>query len=394
MRRAYLQAVGGVAGDMLLAAVISAGAPEAELANFLAGLPGRLILQTEHVTVSGLSALRVKLSAAEPGGLPSRFSAFMEMVEGLAIEETLKARAREIFQVIFQAEARVHGRSLSEVHLHELSAYDTLGDVLGVLYGLQLLRVSELYVSPLPLGSGLIETAHGTLPLPAPATLEILREIPVYGIPESFETVTPTGAALVKVLARGFGKMPSMEIEAVGTGAGSSVFETRPNVVRLLVGRVPEVEVAEEVWEIVTDLDDESPEVLGYLMERLLSAGALDVGFLPRFMKKGRPGVRLEVLSQPEKLEALARLVLEETGTLGVRLRRVERRTLRREIRTVKTPWGTVRVKVARSPEGGLKLKPEYEDLRKIARKSGLPLRRVREEVQTLFSELKWERNK
>ena len=381
MKRAYLQAVGGVSGDMFLSALISAGVPAEELAGFLARLPGKLRLEAKEITVSGLKAIRINLSAESPGALPSRFPDFMAMLEKLDLEPSLREKAREIFALIFQAEARVHGRELSEVNLHELSAYDTLGDVLGVLYGLNFLGISELYVSPLPLGSGLIETAHGRLPLPAPAAAEILKGVPVYGISESFETVTPTGAALVKGLAKDFGPFPEMTIEAVGVGTGSFSFEARPNLLRLFVGEPVEKLPKEEVWEIITDLDDESPETLGYLMERLLSAGALDVGFSPRFMKKNRPGLKVEVISFPDKVRELALILLEETSTLGVRIRRAERLCLPREIRTIETPYGQVRVKLARSPSGKTKFKPEAEDLIKFSRKSGRPLSEVRQAV-------------
>jgi len=392
MRRAWLQAVGGVAGDMFLAALLSAGVPEEELSRFLSGLPGGLQLETERLSVSGISATRVRLSASAPGALPSRLPEFLALIEGLGLPRRILEPALRVFRLIFEAEARVHGRAPEEVNLHELSAWDTLGDVLGVIWGLERLRISELYVSPLPLGAGLLETAHGRLPHPAPAALEILKGVPVYGIPESYETVTPTGAALVRVLARGFGPAPPMELEAVGVGAGTFAFETRPNLLRLLVGRPPARPEPEEVVEIVTDLDDETPETLAEVAERLLSAGALDVGLIPRTMKKGRPGVRLEALSRPEEAEVLARLLLEETGTLGVRLRRVERRALPRRVLSVETPWGPVRVKAALTPSGSLKAKPEFEDLRALSRKTGLPLRRIREEVQARLAELKWDK--
>ncbi|MBX6423787.1 nickel pincer cofactor biosynthesis protein LarC [Thermosulfurimonas sp. F29] len=380
-KRAYLQAVGGVAGDMFLAALIAAGVPEEDLSTFLSTLPGGLILKTERVSVAGISALRVRLSAAEPGGLPSRFAEFMALLDRLDLSEGLREKARGVFRRIFEAEARVHGVSLEAVNLHELSAWDTLGDVLGVLWGLERLGITELYVSPLPLGQGLIHTAHGVLPLPAPATLEILRGVPVYGVEERLETVTPTGAALVRVLARGFGPLPEMSLETVGLGAGHHELSTRPNLLRLLVGTSSRIG-KEEVCEIVTDLDDETPETLAHVAERLLSAGALDVGFSPRFMKKGRPGVRLEVLCRPEEVSRLSDLVLEETSTLGVRIRRVKRRVLPREVREMETPYGTVRLKLARTPSGRLKAKPEHEDLAGVALKERKPLHRIKKDLE------------
>ena len=391
MKRAWLQAVGGVAGDMFLAALISAGVPEEKLSGFLSALPGALRLHTERVSVGGLSALRVKLSAGAPGALPSRLPDFFAMLEGLSLPEALKLRARKIFELIFSAEARVHGKDPSEVNLHELSAYDTLGDVLGVLYGLHYLGISELCVSPLPLGSGLLETAHGRLPHPAPAAAEILRGVPVYGVPEEVETVTPTGAALVRVLARDFGPLPPLRLEAVGVGAGTFTLKSRPNILRLFVGAPEPAVSSEEVVEIVCDLDDESPEVLAQVAERLLSQGALDVGFLPRTMKKGRPGVRLEALSRPEDVESLSALILEETSTLGVRLRRTERRILPRRMETVETPYGPVRVKVARTPSGAEKIKPEYRDLARLSEETGIPLRRLSEEVKAALKGFKME---
>ncbi len=350
-----------------------------------------MILRTERVTVSGLSALRVRLFAEDSGALPPRFSEFMALLDRLELKAELREKARKIFELIFSAEAWVHGKDPSEVNLHELSAYDTLGDVLGVLYGLHHLGISELYASPLPLGSGLLETAHGRLPHPAPAAVEILRGVPVYGVPEEVETVTPTGAALVRVLARDFGPMPPLRLETVGLGAGTFTLKTRPNILRLFVGAPEPAISSEEVVEILCDLDDESPEVLARVAERLLSEGALDAGFLPRTMKRGRPGVRLEALVRPEDVERLSALILEETSTLGVRLRRTERRVLSRRVETVETPYGPVRVKVARTPSGAEKIKPEYRDLARLSEKTGIPLRRLSEEVKATFKGVKME---
>ena len=377
--RAYLELVGGLSGDMFLAALLSAGVPEEVFEETFSKLPGGLSLKRKEVSLNGLRALRVEVKASAPGTLPNTYPELKELVLGLPFPPEVLRRTEEMIRDLFCAEAEVHGKTLEEIHLHELSAYDTLADILGVLEGLRYLGVEELYASEIPLGRGLISTAHGRLPAPAPATLKLLEGLPVKGVAVEGETVTPTGAVLLKTLVKEFGPPPPMRLKRVGLGAGHRSFSSLPNVVRLWLGNSPasqEGALCETVFELETNLDDQSPEEMAYLAALLLEAGALDVGFVPFFMKKGRPGVKLCVLSRPEDLEPLLSLIFRECGTLGVRFREVRRLVRPREIKKVKTPWGEVRVKVS-----GEYFKPEYEDLKRISRKKKIPLPLLRQKI-------------
>ncbi len=388
MKVGYLQPVGGISGDMFLSALVSSGLSVDDLNSFFESLPGRIRAEVSVDTVNGLKVIKTILSYEKGEGLPRTFQGVLGLIDGLGVEEELKQKAKEVFRVLFEAEARVHGCSLAEVRLHELSSYDTLGDVLGVLYGLKKLGIEELFCAPLPLGRGLLNGSHGPMPLPAPATLEILKGIPVYGIDEQAETVTPTGAALLRVLVKEFGEVPPMTLQSVGTGAGQNTFKSRPNLLRLYIGVSTEALVNEEVFELVCDVDDETPEVLACVVERLFLNGALDVGLVPRVMKKGRMGTRLEVLCRPEKGPELTSLLLEETSTLGVRIRRCVRTKLTRKTFELNTPYGIIRIKEALAPSGKKKFKPEIEDLKRVAFKEGLSIREVKEKIIKLMDKI------
>ena len=377
--RAYLELVGGLSGDMFLAALLSAGVPEKVFEETLRKLPGGLSLECKAVNLNGLKALRVEVKASAPGTLPNTYPKLKELVRRLPFPPEVLRQAEEMLKALFEAEAEVHGRPLEAVHLHELSAYDTLADLLGVLCGLRHLGVKELYASEVPLGQGLISTAHGRLPAPAPATLKLLEGLPVKGVAVEGETVTPTGAVLLKTLVKDFGPPPPMRLKKVGLGAGHRSFPSLPNLVRLWLGDPPhdtEGVSCETVFELETNLDDQSPEELAHLAALLFEAGALDVGFVPFFMKKGRPGVKLCVLSRPEALKPLLSLIFQECGALGVRFREVRRVVRPRKTKKISTPWGEVRVK-----SSGEHFKVEFEDLKRISREKKVPLYLLRQKI-------------
>mgnify|MGYP000885588732 CR=1 FL=1 len=304
------------------------------------------------------------------------------------LPEAIGGPALKVFQRLAVAEAKVHGATPDQVHFHEVGALDAIVDIVAFCAGLRSLGVERVVCSPLPLGRGFVDCAHGRIPLPAPAVVELLAGLPVVAWPESGETVTPTGAALVSSLAEGFGAMPAMRLIAQGLGGGSRPSQGLPNVVRLFLGDDGPGNAGEagQVVEIVCHLDDMSPEDWPMVSERLMQAGALDVAAAPLLMKKGRPGLMALVMARPEQAEALAALVLEQTTSLGVRLRRCERRTLAREQVTVETPWGPVRVKRARVGQDW-RVHPEAEDVARICRETGLAPAVVRARIAALAPE-------
>ncbi|MBB5347371.1 nickel pincer cofactor biosynthesis protein LarC [Desulfoprunum benzoelyticum] len=378
---AYLDCFAGISGDMVLAALIDAGLPPEVLRRGVDRLGlGPVDLDIQTTRQQGLRAVRVQVGGG--GDQPLRTLADLLAIlhrSGLAAEIT--APAGRVFHLLAEAEAKVHGTSIDTVHFHEIGAVDTVVDVVGAMIGLHHLGIGELVSSPVPLGHGFIDCAHGRLPLPAPAVCELLRQVPVYGIDCTTETVTPTGAALLKSLATGFGPMPPMTIAATGCGAGSRPLAgNRPNLLRLIVGTQRPVAEAQRVEIIETNLDDWSPEGFPYLSELLLASGALDVNIAPIQMKKGRPAFRLQVICDPVHGDVIKAAILSETTAIGLRFRTEERLTLGREPVMVATRWGSVAAKRVMRPSGA-EICPEYEECRRIAADHQVPLPEVYREV-------------
>jgi len=304
-------------------------------------------------------------------------------IDTMIAESTLTApvreKARRIFRFLAEAEAKVHGVPVADVHFHEVGAVDSIVDIVGTAICLEYLAVEQLHASALPLGSGFVQTAHGRLPVPAPATLELLRGMVLHGDCGEGERVTPTGAAILAALASSSGHRPEMTLTRVGSGAGGKDFGDCPNILRAMLGTagVKAGQAAEEVVEVACNLDDVTPEVTGYVQELLLESGALDVWLAPVQMKKGRPGIVLTFLCVPADLGRLATLVMAETGTLGVRHHRRQRIVQSRRIERRDTRFGPVRFKINEYGE-----KPEYEDCRRIARERGIPCRKVMQLLQ------------
>ncbi len=376
-RIAYLDCFSGISGDMLLGAMVDAGLPLAALEQELAGLNvAGFALRVEKTQRANLAATKLTVDLDETAPSYPHLSNLLDAVEGSDLEPVDKANALAVFRRLAEAEAQAHGVDVESLVLHELGSLDTLVDVVGAIVGLRLLGVEQLFASPLPLGRGEVQGAHGLLPVPAPATLALLAAagVPVSEVDVAAELVTPTGAALVAALARF--QRPPMRLERVGCGAGSRNPPSRPNVLRLWLGEeLPASRKA--VLLVETNIDDMSGELLGYVQERLFAAGAADVWFTPIFMKKNRPATMLSLLCAVEAEESVVRVLLEETSTLGVRVREVRRHEAEREAFEFTSSLGTVAVKVKRLPDRKTQVAPEYEACRRLALDTGLPLAEV-----------------
>ncbi len=373
----YLDLFSGAAGDMLLGALVDLGLPlealRAELGKMdLSGYE----LEAERQVRGGVSGTRLRVRDLA-GAYPARHLPDVRcLLEGSALIPTVRARSLAVLERLARAEARVHNVPIEEVHFHEIGAVDTLVDVVGFIVGLEHLGVERVYASPVPLGSGFIKTEHGLLPVPAPATAALLAEVgaPTRPHPAQTEILTPTAAALLAELATF--RQPPMRVWAVGYGFGEKEFPW-PNAVRAWLGDAEETLAQETVYLLECNLDNATGEILGYAMERLFAAGALDVWFTPVQMKKNRPGVVLSALARPEQVDGLAAVILRETPTLGVRRRPVERVVAERRQGSVETEWGTVRVKEKWLDGRKVATSPEYEDCARIARERGIPLQDV-----------------
>lgn len=375
MTLAYVDCVGGVAGDMLLAALLDAGAS----VDVLHALPERLGLVGVEIRVAeverhGCGALHVDVVAP---AREHRHDRSWRDIRAQLEEADADPRALAAFARLAGAEARVHRVAPEDVHFHELGAIDTLVDVCGVVALVADLAVERVACSPLPLGRGTTRAAHGILPLPSPATLELLRGAPVFGVDSDLETVTPTGAALVSTLAQEWGPLPPLVLDRVGTGAGTADPPGRPNVVRVLLGVASNSLLQAEVVQLETNLDDLNPELVPDAVERCFAAGALDVWTAPVQMKKGRPGIVLAALARPRDEPAVARAMLEETSALGLRSSRLARVELEREERTVALDGGSVRVKLGRLDGRVVNVAPEHDDCAALARATGRPVKSV-----------------
>jgi uncharacterized protein (TIGR00299 family) protein len=297
------------------------------------------------------------------------------IVDAAPLDEDVKATANAIFLKIGEAEAKIHDKPLDKVHFHEIGAIDTIVDVVGAVVGLKLLGIERVTCSRLNVGSGTVTFSHGTYPVPAPATAEILKDVPMYTSDSKGELVTPTGAAIISTVAEAFGEMPTMSVDAVGYGAGGRDMET-PNALRVYLGE-SDAGGGDVIRVIETNIDDMNPEIYEYVLEQLMSAGALDAFLTSVSMKKGRPGALLTVLSLPEKEEVLCEIILRETTSIGVRIREERRRKLDRELVEVATEFGPVMVKVSSFRGEVVTRSPEYEDCKRIAHERGVPLKDV-----------------
>jgi len=377
MKILYFDAFSGIAGDMVLGALLDAGLSLSYLKKELKKLPNLsgYTISSKKIKRSSISATSfiVKITKKQKS---RDYKAIKKMINSSTLSVDVKRTALKIFEKIAIAEAEIHGTTVGDVHFHEVGGVDSIVDIVGSAIGFSKLGIKKFYSSPLPLGSGLVNTRHGVMPIPAPATLRILKGVPVIGSDEKMELVTPTGGAIVSALSSGFGSMPAMKPVTDGYGGGTKErADGLPNLLRIVIGDVREA--PKKLLVIESNIDDSTPEEIAYARGRLLKSGALDVWATPIMMKKGRLATLLSVLCEAGKAKNLREILLNETSSIGVREYEVNRYELPRETIKVKTKYGTVRVKVVITPSGEKRLKPEYDDVAKLAKKHSVPFREV-----------------
>jgi len=383
----HLDLFSGIAGNMFLAALLDAGLSRRALVADLAGLGLEHSLRVKKVTRGALSARYLEVVVPKHRHEPKAaahahhdhgraYSEITQILERARLDAAVRERALAIFEALGRAEAKVHGISLEQVHFHEVGAVDAIVDITGAAIALARLGIDRVTASSVALGEGSVETQHGRLPLPAPATFELLRGIPTVPAHVRWETVTPTGAAILRSIVDEFGSLPAMTIESIGHGAGNDRKGPLPNVLRAVIGTSSGAR-ADRIVCLETNLDDFIPEHFDHLLERLLEAGALDVAVQHQQMKKNRPGFLVRVLARPSERLALARILFEDSTAIGVRVTESERIVLERESRRVTTPYGRIRIKQIRDDAGRISVSAEYDDCKRAARHAGVPLREV-----------------
>jgi pyridinium-3,5-bisthiocarboxylic acid mononucleotide nickel chelatase len=381
METAYLDAFSGLSGDMMVGAIIDSGVEAAELESALAALSIRGYRLSAGRKIAGaIAAMKFDVEVLEPQA-ERDFAEIRAIIETAALADSVKRRAVAVFQALAMAEAKVHGTSPDRVHFHEVGAVDSIIDVVAAVWGLERLGVGKVLVSVLPMGSGFARSRHGVIPVPAPATAELLAGFAVRLGDGPAEMVTPTAAALLKVLARPAPLPLGFEIARVGYGAGSRDFDDRPNVLRMMLGTERSAFDGDEMVEVAANIDDLSPQIYQHVSELLFAAGARDVTITPTIMKKGRPAVTLGIIVEAARRDEIARVLFAETSTIGLRFHPVFRLKLKRETCEVATQWGPVRVKISRG-DGAVTVAPEYEDCRRLALENRVALRTVIEQAR------------
>jgi uncharacterized protein (TIGR00299 family) protein len=376
MKIAYFDCFSGISGDMVLGAFLDMGLQLEALKQELKKLPlDNYRIRSEHVQKQGIWATKVHVQTKEKGVIRT-WTNIRNLIGASGLTRAQKEKCLQIFEEIALAEAKIHRRSIDQVHFHEVGATDSIIDIAGTVICLSMLEIEEVYSSALPTGTGFKKIDHGTIPIPAPATLEILKDVPVYsrGIPA--ELVTPTGAAIIKTLSASFSDFPPLIPQSIGYGAGSHDLEI-PNVLRIIAATAKPQEHLDEKLLIETNIDDSTPEFTGYILDKLINAGAKDAWLTPILMKKGRMACKLSVLAPEEKEEEVIRVLFEETNTLGARLTRQQRRILRRKEITVETEFGEAKVKIGYLEKKAITVSPEYEDCARLAAETSTPLKQV-----------------
>lgn len=384
MTFAYFDCFSGISGDMTLGALVELGVPVEWLQQELRKLPlDEFGLNSKGVNRHGIHATQMEISFQESHHHRT-YQTIQDLVQGSDLSSRVKETSLAMFDRVASAEAAVHQMPKQEVHFHEVGAMDAIIDIVGACLGLEYLGIERVTASPLPLGSGFVECAHGTLPVPAPATLEILKGLPVYAGPIAKEMVTPTGAAIIATIADTFEPMPVMRVDRIAYGAGTRELEAQPNLLRVVLGQCEACSKgvhSEKQVMVECNIDDMNPELFGYLMETLFSEGALDVFWEPIYMKKNRPGTLVRVLCEPDKRSLVVNRILSETTSLGVRYYDVQRTCLKRRMVHVETAWGRVQAKAVTDPNGVERIVPEHDACKAIATEKGIALRTVYEAV-------------
>ncbi|MCX5717632.1 MAG: nickel pincer cofactor biosynthesis protein LarC [Nitrospirae bacterium] len=389
MKIAYFDCSSGISGDMCLGALIDAGVPVAKLENELRKLHVKgYKLKVKRVKRSGFVATKADVirKAVHKSHITEhrKWKDVERIIRTSSLSEEIKQKGLSIFKKLFTAEAKVHGETFNAAHLHELGAVDCMVDIFGTVIGLKILGIEKVYSSCVNIGGGSVMTRHGILPVPAPATAELLKDIPVYSDGMGYELTTPTGAVILKGIPSSFGHIPDIVIEKIGIGAGNKDFKDKPNVLRILIGKSKEQRAenrGEKVAVIETIIDEMNPQIYEYVMERLFKAGALDVYLTQLIMKKGRPGIKLTALCSSKEKENLMKIIFEETTTIGLRFYEADRQTLKRETKEINTALGKVKVKISKLGSRIIKTIPEYEDCKKLAKKLHMPLIEVMKKI-------------
>jgi len=378
MRILYFDCFSGVSGDMTLAALLDLGLPQEKLRQELAKLGlGNFSLGIVRGSRGGIAAMGLEVKQGPREEHHRHFTDIRKMIEDSSLKQSVKGTSLAIFQRLAEAEAKVHGQKVEEVHFHEVGAVDSIVDIVGTAIGIDHFEPVRIFSSELPMGRGFVQCQHGRLPLPAPATLEILKGYPLRNVDVEGELVTPTGAAILAALSSGVSPLSAFKVAQVGYGMGKKEFPDRPNLLRLVLGETVETYPTDQVVVLEANIDDMNPEFYDYLMERLFEHGSLDVSLSPLLMKKNRPGTLLRVIGEEADADALSELILRESTTLGVRRYVVVRKKLPREVSEVETKYGKVRIKVS----GEMRFQPEYEDCKRIALEKGIPIQEVYQEA-------------
>jgi len=404
MRIGYLDCFSGISGDMFLGALVDAGVPITLLEETTAALNIGARLESRKVVRGGITGTKVDVVAPGPAApahththegqththAPHRhLSSILKIIAAAPLSESVKARSSRAFQLLGEAEAAIHSIPLEKVHFHEVGAIDTIVDIVCGAAGAESLNIDRWLATPLNVGSGTVVCQHGTLPVPAPATLALLGDAPVYAAGPPMERVTPTGAAVLRMLDVHYESLPPIKVKSSGYGAGGKDTPGEPNLLRILIGESADAapaHISEPIAILETVIDDSSPQILGYVSELLLAAGAWDVYRATVQMKKGRTGVQLTVLCRPDLVPALRDLIFRETTTIGLHWRIENKESLARDFQTVTTPWGPVRIKIARWPSGAVaNASPEYEDCRRLAAEHSVPLKQVHQTAMSLY---------
>jgi len=379
MRVGYLDCAAGISGDMLLSALIDVGWPEQNLRALIAKLKiGDVQLKVDRVSKRGIAATQVSIFSS-PHQPHRGLHDLATIVMQADLPQSIQQRAIGALQLLAEAESQVHGVPIDRIHFHEVGAVDTIVDIVGAVAGFSELQIEEVHCSALPWSRGTVKTEHGVLPVPPPAVALLLRNVPVVGVEIEGETVTPTGATLARTITKQFGTMPAMRVDRVGYGAGQRDWPDRPNVLRLTIGESSDSAGlhVEQLTVLSCNIDDMNPQWYEPLMKLLSEAAALDVWLTPVQMKKNRPGTKIEVLCRPDDSDNLRALLLRNTSTLGVRETSVARHSLPREVQTVQTEYGPVRVKIATLPDGSRKAAPEHDDCAARAEENHITVREV-----------------
>jgi len=386
MTLAYFECFSGISGDMTLGALVDAGLPIEVLRSELEklGLVGYK-LSSEQVKRSGLAATKVNVVLDNREQQARHLSDIQKIINGSSLSPAVKQKSLSIFHRLAEVEAKVHGTAPEKIHFHEVGAVDALVDIVGSVIGLEHLGITEIIGSPLNVGSGTVHTAHGKLPVPAPATIELLKGIPIYSSSVTFELTTPTGAAIISTLASSFGALPQIKVRTIAYGAGIKDLPGQPNVLRLMLGEMLPTYDEDNSIVIETNIDDMNPQLYDHLIEKLLAHSALDVYLTPIIMKKGRPTILLSILTNRLHSDAMLDILFRETTSIGVRICEVGRKKLDREVREVETSYGTVRIKVSRRGDEIMTVTPEYDDCRRIADANKVPVKEVMEAAKRSF---------